>query len=125
MSVLQVPLFEESAPAYGVEGNMLLLTNSASTYRAAQRGAPEELTAAADGARSALLIDARSAAGHLAQYFRILAQRDNWRSSGNAVFFWRNAGSLFESLDFLEKVTLVRSSDGDFEKEKVYYSFAR
>ncbi len=127
--VLELPLFGDSVPAYRLDGDLLIIGNDFSSLRAA--AAPgamtpqQEFVAAAGEATSLLNIDAGSVGANLVSYFNTVSQRDNWRSSANAAFFWRNAVSLLESLEFVEGISVVRSREGNREVERVRYSFSR
>ncbi|HUX07537.1 MAG TPA: hypothetical protein VMX35_09520 [Acidobacteriota bacterium] len=126
LRVLDIPLFEESAPGYRLDGPILLVTNDASAFSEERAGGDSGRFAAPEenrGLQSVLKIDAGGATERLASYFKIVTQRNNWRSGSNASFFWRNVVSLFESLEFLKTLQLVRSREGGFDKEVVVYSF--
>jgi hypothetical protein len=125
LRTLDVPLFEGSAPGYRLDGSLLVITNDAAAFSAAHTGkiVPSTILEGRSGVRSLLAIDTVGAGEWLSAYFKIVSQRDNWSSSDDAVFFWRNAVSLFDSLDFLKAVTVVRSIEAGKEKEEVSYSF--
>ena len=119
--VLDVPLFEESVPGYRVDGPILLITNDASALGGERSGAGADQLQIAEGTTAVLWIDVREATKRLSSYFKIVSQRDNWRSGGNATFFWRNAISLFGSVEFLQTLELIRSREDGFDKEVVVY----
>ena len=126
--MLDLPLFGEAVPGYKLEGDLLTVTNDAAAYAARAEGSLDELPEAigsADGARSLLWVDTGMSAGHLKAFFKIVSQRDNWRYSSDAAFFWRNAVALLNSIGFVDRISLLRSMDGEMEKETVFYRFSR
>ena len=128
MRVLDLPLFDGAVPGYKLDGDLLTITNDAAAYATPAQGSLDELPEAigsADGARSLLWIDTNMSAGHIKAFFKIISQRDNWRYSSDAAFFWRNAVALLDSIGFVDRITLLRSMDGEMEKETVFYRFSR
>jgi hypothetical protein len=125
LRALDVPLFEGSTPGYRIDGPLLVITNDAAAFGATHQGGvdPKAALGGRTGLRSALVIDSAAAAERLTAYFKIVSQRDNWRSGGDAAFFWRNAVSLLDSLGFLKSVTVVGTVDAGKVKEEVAYAF--
>ena len=124
-----VPLFKDSLPAYTLRGNLLLISNDAAYLESALEAGPdtaqEEFVKRFKNPLQLFHMNAAAARENLTAYLKVVAQRDNWRSSSNAVFFWRNVVSLLNSLEFVDAIEFSRGSEGQFVVEKVSYLFKR
>lgn len=121
---LRMPLFEDSAPAYAIRDDVLVITNKSSELTQAAGGSEalrDGILAEAPGASRLAALDAAAARETLTKHFKIVAQRNNWDSSANAAFFWRNASSLLGSLDFVDRVEIVERPEGGMRKTELRY----
>lgn len=120
---LNLPLFEDSAPAWKLGGDVLVLAGS-NRFLAAPPAVPGAFSAAAQGSSFALRFTAGPALKEAADYLRLLAARTNWQSENNGEFWSLNLPSVFGMFAGMEEMTLVRTSGADAETEVVTYRFA-
>lgn len=123
--MMDVPLFENSAPAYKVSGKVLIIGNAVDFVDAAKgtNNTQQNFISSGQGTSSAAWFSFHDAAERLIPYLEALSGRSNWRLSDNAGFFSGNVISLLKQLNILDVITLQRSPEGDRVVESVVYKF--
>jgi hypothetical protein len=124
--VLDLPLFEDQAPGYRIQGDMVLIANRATLLQKTRLGNTDQraFVDTVPGFSAGLIVNAKAASGGIRTLLTNLAKRDNWDSRSNAQFFSENVVSLLDMLGFVDEIRWTRSVVDGVVLEHVRYSLS-
>ena len=117
--ILDIPLFETSAPAYRLTDDVLLISESQAllTQNTATSQFPDER----DSLFSALRMDVAGTFGKTGNLLGAVSGGNAWNSTSNASFFGSNIPALFGILGDIEELTVYREVQDKTVVETVTY----
>lgn len=117
--ILDIPLFETSAPAYRLAGDVLLIAESPALLT--QNSATSQFPDDRDSLCSAVRMDVAATFRKSANLLQAVSGGNAWSSTSNASFFGSNIPALFGILGDIEELTVYREVLDETVVETVTY----